>query len=407
MVSIRNLQRARVVFTQLFFCKRLSFKIHLSVAMERSELAAELEKQFEDHVNSLPKTPYKDGWSEDKWEEQMEEHPFFRTKPIEEGEELPPLVEALQELKYDPSENDPEELAESYKNDGNQHFKFRRFRRAVECYTKGIEANCNVDELNSQLYANRAAAQFHIGNYKKSLRDAEASRKHNPKNLKAYQRGALCCLKLEEFDDCVSWCNEGLNLSSEDKVLIKSKEEAIKQKKIKERDIRARNAKAAAIKSETEMLEMAIKERGIVMADNTLREPHFLALIDSKVCLASGRLKWPVLFIYPEFGTTDLFQNFSEDSNFITIFDQLYNEENSPKWDQELKYSAESVQMYFTDEDFLIPVDKTKSLKEALTLKRYKVQNATPHFLVTVRHSPFDIDFRRKYVLLEDDYFKD
>ena len=37
----------------------------------------------------------------------MEQHPFFMKKMPEEGEPLPPLLEAFQQLKYDPDENSP------------------------------------------------------------------------------------------------------------------------------------------------------------------------------------------------------------------------------------------------------------------------------------------------------------
>ncbi len=38
----------------------------------------------------------------------MEQHPFFMKKLPEEGEPLPPLLEAFQQLKYDPEENTTE-----------------------------------------------------------------------------------------------------------------------------------------------------------------------------------------------------------------------------------------------------------------------------------------------------------
>lgn len=41
----------------------------------------------------------------------MEQHPFFMKKLPEEGEPLPPLLEAFQQLKYDPEENTTEGLS--------------------------------------------------------------------------------------------------------------------------------------------------------------------------------------------------------------------------------------------------------------------------------------------------------
>lgn len=40
--------------------------------------------------------------------QEMEKHPFFMTKFPEAGEEMSPLMEGLQQLKYDPLENTPE-----------------------------------------------------------------------------------------------------------------------------------------------------------------------------------------------------------------------------------------------------------------------------------------------------------
>lgn len=38
----------------------------------------------------------------------MEKHPFFMKKAPEDGQELSPLMEGLQQLKYDSVENTPE-----------------------------------------------------------------------------------------------------------------------------------------------------------------------------------------------------------------------------------------------------------------------------------------------------------
>ena len=36
---------------------------------------------------------YKDGWTEENWEEEMEKHPFFMTKMPENEDEISPAVE--------------------------------------------------------------------------------------------------------------------------------------------------------------------------------------------------------------------------------------------------------------------------------------------------------------------------
>lgn len=75
---------------------------------ERIELAEKLDKELDEFINGLEKKRYTEGWPEDRWEEEMEKHPFFMKKPPEPGEELHPLLEGIQQLKYDPEENTAE-----------------------------------------------------------------------------------------------------------------------------------------------------------------------------------------------------------------------------------------------------------------------------------------------------------
>ena len=55
--------------------------------------------------------------------------------------------------------------AESYKNDGNNNFKIKKYRWAIDNYTEGIRCKSKDKELNAVLYSNRAAAHFHLGNF--------------------------------------------------------------------------------------------------------------------------------------------------------------------------------------------------------------------------------------------------
>lgn len=109
---------------------------------ERQELAAKLDKDLEEFLNSRQQTPYTEGWNEATWQQvcvysvrsvkwtilpknclivywvflqEMEQHPFFMSKMPEEGEPLPPLLEAFQQLKYDPEENTKEGLNSIHK----------------------------------------------------------------------------------------------------------------------------------------------------------------------------------------------------------------------------------------------------------------------------------------------------
>lgn len=75
---------------------------------ERLELAAKLDAELDEYINSLEKKKYTEGWPEDRWEEEMEKHPFFMKTAPEPGQELSPLMEGLQQLKYSEEENTPQ-----------------------------------------------------------------------------------------------------------------------------------------------------------------------------------------------------------------------------------------------------------------------------------------------------------
>lgn len=57
---------------------------------ERLELAAKLDAELDEYINNLEKKSYAEGWPEDRWQEEMEKHPFFMKKPPEPGDELSP-----------------------------------------------------------------------------------------------------------------------------------------------------------------------------------------------------------------------------------------------------------------------------------------------------------------------------
>ena len=73
-------------------------------------------------------------------------------------------LSALQQLKYETSTAEGRALA--HKEEGNEHFKAKKYQLAVAEYSAGIKEKCSDVNLNAILYCNRAAAQFHLGKLK-------------------------------------------------------------------------------------------------------------------------------------------------------------------------------------------------------------------------------------------------
>ena len=159
-----------------------------------------------------------EAWTEENWESEMEKHPLFISKNPEPGKGGP-LVDALTQLKYDPEFNSPVELMESYKADGNENFRIKKYRWAIENYTEGIniarrelskkditielEVKVKIIRLVATLYNNRATSHAYLENYRTSTNDAKLAYSLDPTNQKAILRVAKCLEALRKWSQLI------------------------------------------------------------------------------------------------------------------------------------------------------------------------------------------------------------
>lgn len=318
---------------------------------ERAELASRLDEDLDNFIDNLQKTPYKDGWKEETWREEMEKHPFFMTKPPEPEDQPSPLVEGLQNLRYDPDDNTPEELATKHKDDGNFNFKCRKYKLAILSYQEGLKLDFQNDELRAQMFNNMSASHYFLKNFRSSLTAAEQALKLKADYEKTILRAINCCVQLKEFDKCSNFCDKYLELVPGDDNVIKIKKEAFKSKKIAEMEKR----KAIKIEKQKEadhtklLLELNKRKLNIVgksgpIKELTIFDPRVPGLV-KPVHLIGDFLVWPVVFLYPEYKTSDMIQEFNETTILYTHLVEIFAER--PEWDVEGKYNADSVNVYF------------------------------------------------------------
>lgn len=147
---------------------------------------------LDDVADYFTKNRYYDKFDEKRWREQMEEHPLLMTKSPNNPQEIPPLVEAMRQLKYGEDCNTPLELAKQYKLDGNENFNQKKFPDALACYSKGLNyLEKELDEtaeLKSVLFSNRAACYVMLKQYQKAVDDCKQALRINPNNMRARQR---------------------------------------------------------------------------------------------------------------------------------------------------------------------------------------------------------------------------
>ncbi|ERE83028.1 tetratricopeptide repeat protein 4 [Cricetulus griseus] len=348
--------------------------------MESSEADSADDTSMDAFLDKFQSQPYRGGFREDQWEEEFDKIPLFMKKAPSEidPKEFPDLA-CLQSIIFD-DERSPEEQAKTYKDEGNDYFKEKDYKKAVVSYTEGLKKKCADPDLNAVLYTNRAAAQYYLG--------------------------AMCHLELKHFAEAVNWCDEGLQIDAKEKKLLEVRAKADKLKRMEERDLRKARLKEKKEQSQNEALLQAIQARNIRLVSEAVGKDEDSAsdgpaeifldgLSSENPCRArlsldnEGRLSWPVLFLYPEYAQSDFISAFHEDSRFIDHLTVMFSE--APSWDSEQKYHPGNLEVYFEDEDKaeLYQVSPWSTLLQVLQHPRYSVKALTPAFLVCVGSSPF------------------
>ncbi|NXC26797.1 TTC4 protein, partial [Campylorhamphus procurvoides] len=292
-------------------------------------------------------------------------------------------------------------------NEGNEYFKEKDYGRAVAAYSEGLRKKCEDPELDTVLLTNRAAAHFHLGNYRSALNDAIQAKKLKPTHLKAIMRGALCHMELRNFSEAIAWCEEGLQIDPREKKLVEMR---VKADKLKGKEL-----EGTLLETQTDfstpwqgravmgidllcerniklVLEPSNEEEEVSdsLAEISLDGFHSDNATGAKVHLdPDGNLNWPVLFLYPEHEQTDFTVAFHENSRFIDHLMVMFAE--LPPWDLERKYLPSNLELYFEDEEReeLYEVNPEHTLLQVLQHERYFVKAGTPTVLVFVKHSPF------------------
>ncbi|XP_020626972.1 tetratricopeptide repeat protein 4-like [Orbicella faveolata] len=90
--------------------------------------------------------------------------------------------------------------------------------------TSPFDVNLDFDDDTlkaiAQVYSNRAAAHFRLGNFQETLNDATAAVTLQPTFIKAIERGASACVKLKRYEEVTTWCDKGLAIDNNNKTLV-------------------------------------------------------------------------------------------------------------------------------------------------------------------------------------------
>lgn len=105
------------------------------------------------------------------------------------------------------------ELAETFRNEGNVHYKEGRFVEAVTAYTEAIRR----DEKDPRAYSNRAACYLKLAAIPEGLKDCEKAIQFDAKFIRAYIRKAALQFAKRDFAECLETCDLATALDTENK----------------------------------------------------------------------------------------------------------------------------------------------------------------------------------------------
>ncbi|XP_004534592.1 tetratricopeptide repeat protein 4 isoform X2 [Ceratitis capitata] len=370
---------------------------------ERLALAERLEEELDVFIDGLEKKRYEEGWPEDRWQEEMDKHPFFMKNTPQPGDEVHPMFEGLQKLKYDPEENTAEELALNYKEDGNFYMKHKKFRTAIISFTEGLKVKCENPEVNAVLYNNRSAAHYFLFNFRSALIDAQIALRLKPDYAKARWRAAQCAHKTKKYELCTKFCNEILECDENNKeardLLKENKKKELLLSHYERRELQRKKSLGA----KHIRLVKALEERGVKFVKEGKRAPITEKILQSASGMAghtvhldeydNKTLVWSLAFLYPKFSIGDYQVDIHEDALMETCVSQLF-EEPLP-WDRRGFYREDNVNVYYEDATThqVHLVDLKKTVGEISVEKTFYVTQNGLEFYVLKKDSREEREF--------------
>ncbi|XP_055333246.1 tetratricopeptide repeat protein 4-like [Paramacrobiotus metropolitanus] len=336
---------------------------------------------------------YKQGLSPSTFLEDMEKIPAFMTQ-VPEGQ-LPELVEALQSLKY--SEDDPDECAENYKEDGNVNFKRKKFPDALACYTKALEMKITKTDLKPVLLFNRAATHYQMKNYRRCISDCEAALLLDPAYVKAVLKGAQALHAIGKFSESLQWLDRGLLLDPTNESLINLRKTV--QRDEKKQLLKQRQQKKQG-KQNANLLK-AITDRNIRLhppnpfeGDQVAKTPSG----QSVTLLPDGALAWPIRLLFPEVNQQDFLEQVDETSTGGEIL-RMVLDDNPPEWDTAREYDSQQARCFFCDDKQMCvyQIDNGVEVREVLRHKEFVVEHAMPVLFVLSVENGFAQRYLKKF----------
>ena len=298
----------------------------------------------------------------------------------------------------------PESIAKKMKEQGNKAMEYalnpeqvnreNHARVAVKCYTEAIEAKCENRKITSQLYCNRALANFVMQNFGRGLQDAQKAILLDIEYTKAYFRGAKCAERIRKYDLARSLIEKGLQTSPDEASmrdfngLLQVVTQGMESERTTQQKERVR-AKAGA--AESANIVRTMQTRGIniatqceVSSEQWAQWGHEKPYFDTE-----GTLHVSILFMYDEHDITDFQKDVACDFSLAEIVADMM----PFPWDTDHRYEKleDLLCLYKIDDGVAVPkyyvADPSWQLFEVFRTSTYVMPNILPVFHVVPRTS--------------------
>ena len=284
------------------------------------------------------------------------------------------MLDALYALQ---NEGTRGEVAQNFREQGNEAAREKRWLDAKEFYSKAIavilakedkwdkpgkhqEEQKLLRQAEEASYINRALCHLElsmqhtpwtgtfladrIGNYRSATLDCASSLRLKPKNVKAFYRSATALYALDKIPEAEDAAFRGLSLEPENKPLQQTATKIAERKASLERIATKKKNEADRLRREHQLLSVALKARQI-RTRKTGQPPE---MEDAGIHLSPDPLspestvEFPAVLLYPMDAQSDFIKAFPEMTSIADHLDYIF----PLPWDKKKEYTINSVECF-------------------------------------------------------------
>ncbi|KAH8435243.1 HSP70/90 family co-chaperone CNS1 [Aspergillus melleus] len=296
----------------------------------------------------------------DELADMLNKTPLFMTDISKAGDENGEniMLDAIQAMQ---NEGTRGEVAQNYREQGNEAAKEKRWIDAKEFYTKAIavllakedkwdkpEDPKEEEKVKRQVeeasYINRALCNLELGNYRSTTLDCASTLKLNPKNVKAFYRSSMALFMLDKIPEAEDVVNRGLALDPENKSIQTIGKKVAERKAALERIAARKKAEAEKLRKENQMLSTALRARQI-RTRKTEQPPEMEDVgirLTPDPLSPESTLEFPAVFLYHMDAQSDFIKSFSEFNSIEDHLDYIF----PLPWDTKKEYTIGGVECF-------------------------------------------------------------